>query len=75
VAFFVHLRALKEKDGDDILPVIFADNYLLLAPGETRTIDCSYENRYAGNGTPYISVSGWNVDTENSKIGEGAGFE
>ncbi len=47
VAFFVHLRALKEKDGDDILPVIFEDNYLLLAPGETRTIDCSYENRYA----------------------------
>jgi exo-1,4-beta-D-glucosaminidase len=75
VAFFVHLRALKEKDGDDILPVIFEDNYLLLAPGETRTIDCSYENSYAGNGTPYISVSGWNIDVGNSKIGEGAGFE
>ena len=75
VAFFVHVRALKEKGGDDILPVIFEDNYLLLAPGETRTIDCSYENRYAGSGTPYISVSGWNVDTEHSKIGENAGFE
>ena len=75
VAFFVHLRALKEKDGDDILPVIFEDNYLLLAPGETRTIDCSYENRYADNGTPYISVSGWNVDTKHSNIGGNAGFE
>jgi len=75
VAFFVHLRALKEKDGDDILPVIFEDNYLLLAPGETRTIDCTYENRYAGDGTPYISVSGWNLDMGNSKIGEGARFE
>jgi len=75
VAFFVHLRALKEKDQDDILPVIFEDNYLSLAPGETRTIECSYENRYAGNGTPYILVSGMNLDTAHSKIGENAGFE
>jgi len=75
VAFFVHLRVLKEKGEDDILPVIFDDNYLLLAPGESRTIDCSYEDRYAGKGTPYISVSGWNLDTANSKIGENAGFE
>jgi exo-1,4-beta-D-glucosaminidase len=75
VAFFVHLRALKEKGGDDILPVIFEDNYLLLAPGESRTIDCSYENRYAGKAEPYISVSAWNVDTAHSKIGENAGFE
>ncbi|HEY8782646.1 MAG TPA: glycoside hydrolase family 2 protein [Mucilaginibacter sp.] len=74
VAFFVHLRVLKEKGGDDILPVIFEDNYLLLAPGETRTIDCSYENRYAGKGNPYILVSGWNVDIEHSKIGKNAGF-
>jgi len=75
VAFFVHLRALKDKGGDDILPVIFEDNYLSLAPGETRTIDCSYENRYAGSSAPYISVSGWNLDTGNSKIGESVGFE
>jgi exo-1,4-beta-D-glucosaminidase len=75
VAFFVHLRALNEKDGTDVLPVIFEDNYLLLAPGESRTIDCSYENKYAGKETAYISVSGWNLDTANSKTGESAGFE
>ena len=75
VAFFVHLRMLKGKGGDDILPLIFDDNYLLLAPGETRTIDCSYEDRYAGESTPYLQVSGWNVDAAHSKIGEGAGFE
>lgn len=75
VAFFVHMRALKAKDGDDILPVIFDDNYLLLAPGESRTIDCSYDDKYAGDGAPYISVSGWNLDLEHSKNGENAGFE
>ena len=75
VAFFVHLRALKEKDGDDVLPVIFEDNYLILAPGESRSIECSYENRYAGKDAAYILVNGWNIDKEHSKIGENAGFE
>jgi exo-1,4-beta-D-glucosaminidase len=74
VAFFVHLRALKSKGSDDILPVIFEDNYLLLAPGEARTIDCSYENKDAGNATPYIAACAWNLDTENSIAGKDAGF-
>jgi len=75
VAFFVHLRALKQKGGEDILPVIFEDNYISLAPGESRTIDCSYENKDAGNGKPYILVSSWNLDAAHSKTGEGSGFE
>lgn len=74
VAFFVHLRALKNKDGEDILPVIFDDNYLLLAPAESRTINCSYENKDAGNGTPYILTSAWNLDIAQSTTGEGSGF-
>jgi exo-1,4-beta-D-glucosaminidase len=69
VAFFVHVRALKEKGGDDILPVIFEDNYITLAPGETRSIDCTYENKDAGKAEPYILVNGWNVENVNGKAG------
>jgi len=74
VAFFVHLRALKNKNEDDILPVIFDDNYLLLAPGESRTINCSYENKDAASSTPYILTSAWNADIANSITGDGSGF-
>jgi exo-1,4-beta-D-glucosaminidase len=74
VAFFVHLRALKGKDGDDILPIIFEDNYFLLTPGESRTIDCSYEKKDAGNTVPYILTSAWNIDLQNSTAGTAAGF-
>jgi exo-1,4-beta-D-glucosaminidase len=74
VAFFVHLRALKNKNEDDILPVIFDDNYLLLAPGESRTINCSYENKDAGSGNPYILTSAWNLDIAHSTTGDGSGF-
>ena len=75
VAFFVHLRALKGITGDDILPVIFEDNYLLLAPGETRVIHCHYENKDAGGHKAYIQVSGWNIATSHCKTSSGVGFE
>jgi exo-1,4-beta-D-glucosaminidase len=75
VAFFIHIRSLKEKNGDDILPVIFSDNYISLAPGESRTIECSYENRYAVNAKPFILISGWNIDAAKSKAGKEIGFE
>ena len=75
VAFFVHVRTLKEKNGDDILPVIFSDNYISLAPGESRTIECTYENKDAGNAKPYILINGWNVDAANSKADKNIGFE
>jgi exo-1,4-beta-D-glucosaminidase len=75
VAFFVHIRALNEKGGTDILPVIFEDNYVSLAPGESRTIDCSYEDKYAGSGTPYILINGWNLNSADSKTGSNAGFD
>ena len=75
VAFFVHVRVLKEKNSDDILPVIFSDNYISLAPGESRTVECSYENKDAGTGTPYILTTAWNIDTAGSKTNGNAGFE
>src|SRR6266496_587276 len=75
VAFFVHLRILKEKNADDILPVIFSDNYISLAPGESRIIECSYENKDAGNGTPYILTDAWNLNVAGSRADKNAGFE
>lgn len=66
VAFFTHVRALDKKGGDDILPVSFSDNYLLLAPGESRTIECSYETDKGQTKKPFFEVSMWNIDTSNS---------
>jgi exo-1,4-beta-D-glucosaminidase len=74
IAFFVHLRVLKNKNGADILPVIFDDNYLLLAPGETRDIDCRYLNKDAVGADPFILASAWNLDASGSKSGKNMGF-
>jgi len=75
VAFQVHLRALKGKSGDDILPVIFSDNYLQLAPGESRSIRCSYANKDTGGATPFFLISGWNLDGVASKAMGDARFD
>ena len=74
VAFFVHVRVLK-KNADDILPVIFSDNYISLAPGESRTIDCTYSNKDAGEGTPHVLISGWNLNAAASKGEKNVSFE
>jgi exo-1,4-beta-D-glucosaminidase len=74
IAFLVHLRVLKNKNGEDILPVIFDDNYLLLAPGETRNIDCRYLNKDAVGADPYILASAWNLDASGSVAGKNISF-
>ena len=67
VAFFVHIRLLNKKGGSDILPVLFDDNYFLLAPGETRALDVSYLNKDAKSPTPFVEISSWNMDVRKSK--------
>ena len=74
VAFQVHLRALNGRKGDDILPLIFSDNYFELAPGETRTIRCAYANRDAASTTPFFQVTAWNLDDRASQSPADAGF-
>src|SRR5262249_45507485 len=66
VAFQVHIRARKGRDGDDILPVIFSDNYLLLAPGESRTIHCTYAAKDAEGAVPTFEYEGWNTTVTGS---------
>ncbi|MFB9841316.1 glycoside hydrolase family 2 protein [Mucilaginibacter ginsenosidivorans] len=74
VAFQVHLRALKGQRGDDILPVIFSDNYIELAPGESRVIRVSYANKDAKGTMPYLLTTAWNLDIGSSQSDKQAGF-
>ena len=42
LAFFVHLTVRKGKDGEDIKPIYWDDNYFSLMPGEKREITAAY---------------------------------
>ena len=42
VAFFVRLKLDRGKGGEEILPVVWQDNYISLLPGEKREIRATY---------------------------------
>jgi exo-1,4-beta-D-glucosaminidase len=61
LAFFVHLKVDKGKGGEEILPVIWEDNYFSLLPGEKREVTATYRTAELGSAKPDVEVSGWNV--------------
>lgn len=63
LAFFVHLEIRKGKDGDDVRPIDWQDNYISLVPGETREITARYSAADLGGAQPVLRVDGWNVET------------
>jgi exo-1,4-beta-D-glucosaminidase len=62
LAFFVRLKLDKGKSGDEILPVVWQDNYISLLPGEKREITATYRASSLGTAEPVVEVSGWNVE-------------
>src|SRR5262249_6216527 len=61
LAFQVSLRAFNHKDGLEILPVLWDDNYFEIMPGESRTVTAVYEARQLRNVMPAVELGGWNV--------------
>jgi exo-1,4-beta-D-glucosaminidase len=62
LAFFVRLKVNKGKAGEEILPVVWQDNYISLLPGEKREVTASYRAQRLGAAQPAVEVSGWNVE-------------
>jgi exo-1,4-beta-D-glucosaminidase len=61
LAFFVRLKLDKGKGGEEILPVLWQDNYVSLLPGEKREITATYRSSSLGGAHPEVEVTGWNV--------------
>ena len=74
LAFAVHLKLRKPpapmRTGDDeVLPILWQDNYIALLPGETRRIEATYSTRSLGTGAPILEVDGWNLAARTSPGG------
>jgi hypothetical protein len=64
LAFFVHAAITRASDGEEILPVLWSDNYISLAPGEVRELTARFATADAGQGQPALEVGGWNVESQ-----------
>jgi exo-1,4-beta-D-glucosaminidase len=60
IAFGVHLKVKKGADGDEILPILWEDNYFSLLPGETREVTATYNPRDLGQSKPVVETEAWN---------------
>ena len=62
LAFFVRLKVNKGNTGQEILPVLWQDNYVSLLPGEKREITAEYRASELGAEKPLVEVKGWNAE-------------
>jgi len=68
VAFQVHARLTTGKDGDDLVPVFWEDNYFSLLPGEEKSVSATFEASDLNGKEPFLEVAGYNVVPESVKI-------
>ena len=61
LAFFVHLAVRRGAAGEEVLPVLWDDNYVTLLPGEKRELAARYAPMDLGGARPVVTLDGWNV--------------
>jgi exo-1,4-beta-D-glucosaminidase len=63
LAFQVSLAA-RTASGELIAPVYWSDNWIELAPGESRTITAHFSPDVESDAKPVIQLSGWNIASQ-----------
>jgi exo-1,4-beta-D-glucosaminidase len=66
LAFDVELRLL--SNDEEILPVLWDDNYFVLMPGETRTLMAHVHAIDLKNKNLTVRLKGWNVDSKSETL-------
>ncbi len=61
VAFMVHPRLTQGKDGFDIVPIFWDDNYFSLLPGEEKTVEARYARSSEGGKPAVLEIGGYNI--------------
>jgi len=61
LAFFIRLKVNRASDGEEILPVLWEDNYFPLLPGEKREITATCAASQLQGDKPVVELGGWNV--------------
>jgi exo-1,4-beta-D-glucosaminidase len=76
VAFFLRAdvrggsRSGAPAGGDnEVLPIMWSDDDVTLWPGESETLRATYSRSQLHGAAPVVSVSGWNVGTEDVPAG------
>jgi exo-1,4-beta-D-glucosaminidase len=65
IAFFIRLKLMRggtgNGSGEQVLPVLWEDNYVSLLPGEKKQLTAKYKLSDLQGAPPAVEVRGWNV--------------
>lgn len=59
LAFLLRLKLKRGADGEEVLPVLWEDNYISLLPGEERQIQASCRIKDLEGKKPMVEVQTW----------------
>jgi exo-1,4-beta-D-glucosaminidase len=68
VAFQIHGRVTQGKEGDDVVPIFWDDNYFSLLPGEEKSVTVTYEVADLAGKDPVLEIDGYNITPETIKL-------
>jgi exo-1,4-beta-D-glucosaminidase len=60
-AFFLRPEIVKGRDGDEILPIAWDDNYVTLFSGESVMLHARFKSADAAGASPFLRLEGHNV--------------
>ncbi len=63
-AFFLRAEVVGGAEGNEILPILWDDNYITLFAGESQTLTARYKSADAAGGTPFVRLEGYNVKSK-----------
>ncbi|MCW4017058.1 MAG: hypothetical protein NWF06_11875 [Candidatus Bathyarchaeota archaeon] len=61
LAFFVHATVTKGLDGEEVLPILWSDNYFSLLPKESKQFDATFSVDDLNTQIPVVELGGYNV--------------
>jgi exo-1,4-beta-D-glucosaminidase len=70
LAFMVHLKITRGKGGEEVVPILWEDNYFSLLPGERREVTAKYDLSALEEKEPALTVKGWNIAGADFQVGE-----
>ncbi len=68
VALMVHLRLVRGKGGEEVVPILWEDNYFSMLPGEERSVTATYDVSALRGMDPDLDVDGFNVVSNSHHI-------
>lgn len=68
VAFFLRVEVTKGRNGREVLPVTYDDNYITVFPHESETINVRFRESDLEGQPPALRLEGWNVRERTAEL-------